>query len=102
MPRIHGVREMDVVQCLPAPDQTDPTENIRRDGVGDAALFTTLQRALDPLGEVPRADARLLALRVDGHDASGAVADQVDDGVRHLQVPAVPLRLAEHRNGETG
>ena len=39
-------------------------------------------------GDLPRVQLGLLALRVDRHDAPGAVADQVDDRVRHLQAAA--------------
>ncbi len=50
---------------------------------------------LDPPGQLPRRDLGLLALRVDRHDPAGAVADQVDDRVRHLQPTPVDVRLPE-------
>ena len=52
-----------------------------------------LQGILDPAGDLPRVQLRLLRLRVDRHDAPGAVTDQVDDRVRHLEAAAVRVDL---------
>ena len=63
-----------------------------------AAPRAALEGVLDPAGELPRRELDLLALRVDRHDAPGAVADQVDDRVGHLQPTSVRVDLAEQRD----
>mgnify|MGYP006899820422 CR=1 FL=1 len=70
----------------------DPEDYQHR--VGDPPFATAAQRLLDPAGELPGVELGLLALRVDRHDATGPVADQVDDRVRHLQPAAVGVGLA--------
>ncbi len=83
-----------------APRSTSPSrcQHRRRNRVGDATLPATPQRLLDPAGHLPRGDLRLLALRIDRHDPAGAVADEVDDRVRHLQTAPVRVGLAEQRD----
>ena len=44
---------------------------------------------------IPRSDSGLLGLSVDRENSSRAVADQIDNRVRHLALPAVELELAE-------
>ena len=84
--------------AVAAIDEPEPRANRRRHRLGDATIGAAPQRLLDPSGDLPRAELRLLALRVDRHDAAGPVADQVDDRVRHLQPTAVGVGLAEQRD----
>jgi len=57
VPGLHRVGQMDVVQRAAAREQTEPLRDVRRDGVGDAPGLAAHEGALDPLCEVPRADA---------------------------------------------
>ncbi len=71
---------------------------VGRHRVGDPAVAAASERLVDPAGDLPGVDLRLLALRIDRHDASRAVTDQVDDRVRHLQPAAIDVGLAEQRD----
>ena len=71
----------------------------RRERVGDAPRAAACASASSTQPAISHVDQRgLLALRVDRHDATGAVADEVDDRVGHLQPAAVHLGLAEQRD----
>ena len=49
----------------------------------------------DQRRQVPRVEAGLLRLGVDGDDATGLVADEVDDGIRHLAPALVGVDAPE-------
>ena len=67
------------------------------DGLGHrlGEVAGPLEHLLHPAGLVPARDAVLLGLRVDRDDAARAVADQVDERVRHLPAALVAVDLAE-------
>ena len=81
-------------------DERQPRPDVVTQRVGDTAWLAAVEGALDPPGELPRGELDLLALRVDRNDAPGAVADQVDDRVRHLQAVAVQVDGAEQSDVE--
>ena len=93
----HRLREVDRAERVAAPDQAESPADPVRHRVGDASRLTPFERVLDPAGQLPRGELHLLALRVDRHDAPGAIADQVDDRVRHLQ--PTPVRPRPCRTG---
>ena len=90
-----------ISNAIAAIDETEPAADVVGNRIGDAAVVATAQRLLDPTGQLPRVQLGLLALRVDRDDATGAIADQVDDRVRHLQHAAVRVDLAEQRDLQT-
>ena len=79
-------------------DQPETTPRRVGNRVGDPARRRLPQRILDPSGDLPRHQRGLLALRIHGHDATGAIADQVDDRIGHLQPAPIHLGLAEQRD----
>ncbi len=89
------LRGMDGVERGAALDQPVPAPYRLGNRVADPARRTLAQRVFHPPGDLPRHQRGLLALGVDRHDATGAVADQIDNGIRHLQPTAIELRLAE-------
>ena len=94
----HRLGEVDRAQRVAAVDQAEPPPHRVGHRIGDAPRSAPFQRVLDPPGDLPRAQRDLLALRVDRHDATGAIADQIDDRVRHLQPTAIHVGLAEQRD----
>ena len=94
----HRLGQVDEPQRVGAIEQAQPLLHRPRHRVGDAPSRAALERVLDEAGDLPRGERHLLALRVDRHDAAGAVADEVDDRVGHLQPAAVHLGLAEQRD----
>ena len=94
----HRLRRVHVVERPRAADDVEPVEPFARQRVGE--LAGAAQRLLDPVTQLPGRETGLVGLRVDGHDAPGAVADEVDDRVGHLPPAPVGLELAEeHRVG---
>ena len=83
-----------------APRSTSPSRSSTDAGTGSAMPRSRQRRSASSTqpASLPRGDLRLLALRVDGHDAAGPVADEVDDRVRHLQTAPVRVGLAEQRD----
>jgi hypothetical protein len=78
------LRQVDVRQRIETVEHAEALQDRRRHRIGDAAITTPAQRFLDPAGDLPGVDLGLLALRIDRHDPTGAVTDQVDDGIGHL------------------
>ena len=91
----HRLGGMDRAERLLASHEFEPVEDRIGDGVCDPAIAASPQRLLDPAGQLPGVELRLLALGIDGHDPAGAVTDQVDDRIRHLQPTPVGVGLAE-------
>ena len=94
----HVVGQVDAGECVAPRDHLVRGEDGSRDRVGDPAFRAATQGLLDPAGHLPGVDLGLLALRVDRHDATGPIADQVDDRVRHLQPAPIRVGLAEQRD----
>ena len=94
----HRLGHVDCAERVLAVDEAVAATHLERQRIGDAACRATLQRILDPAGDLPRAERGLLTLRVDRHDLAGAIADHVDDRVGHLQPAAVHVGLAEQRD----
>ncbi len=97
---LDALGQMDVGECVEARQQSESVTDVIGQRVVDAALTTATQRLFDPPGHLPGVDLCLLALRVDRHDATGAITDEVDHGVRHLQPAPVHVGLAEQRDLE--
>ena len=76
--------------------KSNRSSTLARHGLGE--LAGTLEHLVEPPRDVPRVDARLVGLRVDRDELAGAVADEVDDGVRHLLATLVHVELAEHEH----
>jgi hypothetical protein len=72
---------VDSVDGAVATDHAQPVAPTVVEGIRDLARAP--QRLFDPARELPRLDVGLLGLRVDRDDAPGAVADEIDDGVRY-------------------
>ena len=82
--------------AVAAIDEAEPLAHRRGHRVGDAALARSGASASSTQPAISQVSScGLLALRVDRHDPAGAVADQVDDRVRHLQPAPVRVGLAE-------
>src|SRR5205814_10035920 len=90
---VDALRDVDAVQRGTSIDEVEAVEHPVGHGILD--LAGAAQRLLDPLPELPGRELRLLRLRIDRHDATGAVADEVDDRVRHLLAPLEHVELAE-------
>ena len=89
---------MHLVERPRAVDEIETVAPFARQWVGQLACPS--QRLLHPATQLPGRETGLVRLGVDGHDAPGAVADEVDDRVGHLTSSAVGLELAEeHRVG---
>ena len=97
---LDALGQVDVGKRIEARQQSETPTDVVGQRVIDSSLATSAQRFLDPPGDLPGVDLRLLALRVDRHDAAGAIADEVDHGVRHLQPAPVHVGLAEERDLE--
>ena len=91
----HRLREVDATQRRRPVGEAVLGAKVVGQRVGDAPLGAAAQRLLHPAGELPRRELRLLALGVDRDDPPGAVADEVDDRVRHLEPAPVGVGLAE-------
>ncbi len=87
--------QVDVRQRIESVEQAEALQDRWWHRVGDASLAASSQCLLDPACDFPGVDLGLLALRIDRHDPTRAVADQVDDRIRHLQSTAVDVGLAE-------
>ena len=94
----HRLRQVDAEERLLPADQAVPTTHVLGKRIEHAANAAPLERVLDPVGDLPRGELRLLALRIDRHDAAGAIADEIDDRVGHLQSAAIGLGPAEQRH----
>ncbi len=94
--------------CVDRPERLLPTLQVQplqhRVGhrIGDPPWAAPRERGLDPARDLPRREARLLGLRVHGHDPAGAVADEVDHRVGHGEPAAVRLGPPEERNLQAG
>src|SRR4051794_32733579 len=64
--------------------ETESRQDRRRHRIGETARSAATQDLTDELGQLPRGEAGLLRLRVDGDDAARPVPDEVDHRVRHL------------------
>ena len=89
------LRQVDVREGVEACEHPETLRDLGWNRVGDPPVAASAQCFLDPPGDLPGRDLRLLALRVDRHDPAGSIADQVDDRVRHLQAATVDVGLAE-------
>ena len=98
----HRLRLMDGADRLRAVDEVESVEDLLGHRVGDTALGAATQGLLDPSGDLPGGEAGLLALRVDRHDPSGAVADEIDDRIRHLTTAGVLVDATEEGDLHTG
>ena len=87
-----------------APDELEALQDGPGNGVEEPAVpFEPLQRLVHPAADVLGRDPGLLRLRVDRHDLSGLVAEEVDHRVRQLPGAPEVLDLApEHRLGPRG
>ena len=91
--RAHRLRRVHLVERPRAVDDIETVAPFARQRVGQLARPS--QRLLHPATQLPGREAGLVRLGVDGHDAPGAVADEVDDRVGHLPPSPVGLELAE-------
>jgi hypothetical protein len=98
----HRFRQVDLAERVVTADETETTAHGGGNRIGDAPCLTAVQRVFHPAGDLPRVERRLLALRVDGHDATGAVTNEIDDRIRHLQSAAVDVGLAEQGDLQPG
>jgi hypothetical protein len=95
----HRVRGVDAGERLGPGDQVEPVEDPVGDGIEQAPHLRAPQRLGDPVAHLPGGQAGLLRLGVDGHDAAGPIADQVDHRVGHLLAAGVDLEFAEQCDG---
>ena len=70
--------------------------HLLRHRVEQPAHLASLQCVFYPSRQLPRAHIRLFALRVNRHNAPRAVANQINNRVRHLQRALVHVGLAKH------
>ena len=91
----HRLGGVDAGERLGPGHQVVAVEHPVGHGIGQTPAGRPPQGLGHPVADLPGGQARLLGLRVDGHDAPGAVADEVDDRVGHLLAPAEQLDLAE-------
>ena len=92
----HRGGPVDAVIGLGATHKVVAVSNIDRDRVGEPPDLHDPPEGLgDQPVDVPTVEAGGLGLRVNGNDPARAVADQVDQGVRHLQASPVLVDLPE-------
>ena len=91
--RAHRLGRVDLVERPRAVGQVEPVAPLLRQRFDERA--GALERLVHPLAQLPRRQPRLLRLRVERNDAARAVADQVDDRVRHLAAAPIGVELAE-------
>ena len=82
---MHRLGMVDAAECRGAVDEVEPIEHRRGHRVGE--LAGALEHLIEPACDVPRVEARLVRLRIDGDELAGAVADEVDHRVRHRLRP---------------
>ncbi len=93
---VHRVGQMDLTERPIAVDDREFVSPRVIEWVEHPTEFAKADDGLlDRRAEVPRGQARLLRLRIDRHNAAGAVANQVDDGIRHLPAALVEVDLPE-------
>ena len=86
----HGLGPVDPMQRGGAVDETEAVPHLSGHRVSDSPGLATIERLLDEAGYVPGVEICLLGLRVDGKEAPGAVAYEVDHGIGHLE--RAPIR----------
>ena len=90
------VRRMDVAERRCSIDQAVALQKLGRNRVAQPALAASAKCLPDCRRDLGGADPSLLAIRVDRHDPSGLITNQIDDRVRHLAGAAEVLALAEY------
>ena len=64
-------------------------------------ITRSAQRLLTEPGDIPRRNPRFFRLPIDRENSAGAIADQVDNRVRHLSLSAIKLKLSEEDGVES-
>ena len=98
----HGGGPVDPVEGGVAAHEVESPQHGIRNRVEYPARLAAVEGLLHELGDLPRAHARLLRLRVYGNEATGAVPDEVDHRIGHLQGAPVPRRATVHNHLTSG
>ena len=104
----HRLGPVDRPQRDVALDEVVTIEEVFVERIREPAHGTAGQRVGDERAQLPGEHLGLARLRIDGNDHAGLLvdgaraADDVDDGVRHLPLPAVHVELSEERRFGTG
>ncbi|CAB4796110.1 unannotated protein [freshwater metagenome] len=93
-----GLGEMNLTHRDGSIDEPKLVSNRCRQRITEAARCTPVERVFDPSSNLPSTELNLFALWINRHDATGSIADEIDNGIRHLQATAVHLGLAEQHN----
>ena len=99
--RVHRLGSVDRPKRVLPTLEVEPLQHRCRHRIGDATHAAARERRLHPTRDLPCRQPGLLRLWVHRHDAPGAIADEVDDRIRHGEPPSVRLDPTEERDLET-
>ena len=96
----HGGGPVDAFERGVPAHEAEPCQHAGGHRVEYPARSAAVEGLLDELADVPCVHTGLLRLRVHGKEATGAVPDEVDHRIRHLERASKPLRAAVNNHLE--